>query len=71
MPEESDLEFLKSLDEKMDRNLKIRKIVADAMSGACRSIATEGTRRQKAIEVAKILQTAEEALIDMFERDSK
>lgn len=66
--EHPDLEFLKDLDNKFERDQEIRRIVSTAMSKACRLMASPGTRREKAIAVAQILQHAEEALIDMFDK---
>lgn len=66
-----DMDFLSDLSKKFDRDQKVRTIVSTAMSKACRLMASPGTRREKAIEVARILQTAEEAIIGMLDEREK
>ena len=64
---DENLEFLQSLDQTMDRNLRVRKAVADAMKAACYAVSSEETNKQKAMNIGLALQKATDEIMEIFD----
>lgn len=64
--DDPNIEFLRELDSQMHRNTQVRKLVMRAMTIACRTVTSEKTDRQKAIDLGRAVEEISEEILDLL-----